>query len=53
MSALVINGHFAVHLHVRFTPDGDPKTDMPLMVMSALHLKADMCSAAGMSALGQ
>jgi len=31
--------------HVRFTPDSDRKSRHAAMVMSALHLKADMCSA--------
>src|SRR5512147_3270511 len=31
--------------HVRFTPNSDRKSGHAAMVMSALHLKADMCGA--------
>jgi hypothetical protein len=33
--------------HVRFTPESDRESEFPYMVMSALPLKADMCSALG------
>ena len=33
--------------HVRFTPDSDRESGHAAMVMSALHLKADMCGALG------
>src|SRR5262245_62177398 len=32
--------------HVRFTPNSDRETGLPVKVMSALPPKADMCSAA-------
>jgi len=31
--------------HVRFTPNSDRESGHAAMVMSALHLKADMCGA--------
>jgi len=38
--------------HVRFTPNSDRESGHAAMVMSALHLKADMCGETAMSAMG-
>jgi hypothetical protein len=46
MSALGQKGDIcAANRHVRFTPDCDQKSGPTQKVMSALPLKADMCSA--------
>jgi hypothetical protein len=46
MSALGHKQTFAVHQPMSALPPiATAKADMPQMVMSALHLKADMCSA--------
>jgi hypothetical protein len=38
--------------HVRFTPNSDRESEIPQKAMSALHPKADMCSALAYVCLG-